>query len=252
MNAIPAIPLDGRDAAEAAPPLRSSAVSSLLGGAAERIAQGGLLSMFDQAVVSGANFLTTLILARTCSQDELGVYALAWTIVVFLAAIQGNLITVPYTVYCHRGDGQGLAEYAGSTLAHQLLTSLAAVACFLGLDVLLSLGYGPVSLRPAAWVLLCVIPFILLRDYARRFTFAHLALVTATAIDVVVAVLQLGALLALRQLGWLSAAAAYGAMGAACAVACLCWWLLDKQPMRFSRAGSSPIRRETGRLENGP
>jgi len=78
-------------------------------------------------------------------------------------------------------------------------------------------------------------PFILLRDYARRFTFAHLALKTAVVIDVVVAVLQVETLLLLRRLGWLSAAAAYGAMGAACAVACLCWWLLDHQPMRFSR-----------------
>ena len=177
-----------------------------------------------------------LIIARTCSQDELGVYALAWTVVLFLAAVQGNLITVPYTMYCHRRSGEALAEYAGSTLAHQMLTSLAAVACFLGLNVLLSLGFGPEGLRPAAWVLLGVIPFLLLREYARRFTFAHLALATAITIDVVVAVLQVGSLLVLRRLGLLSAAAAYGVMGAACAVACLCWWLLDSQPMRFSAA----------------
>ena len=173
----------------------------------------GMFSIFDQGVVSGTNFLTTLILARACSQEELGVYSLAWTIVLFLAAVQGNLITVPYTMYCHRRSGAALAEYAGSTLAHQLITSLAAVACFLGLSVLLSLGFGPARLRPAAWVLLGVIPFLLLREYARRFTFAHLALATAITIDVVVAVLQLGTLLVLRQLGLLSAAAVYGAMG---------------------------------------
>jgi len=209
--------------------------ASVLGGRAEQMVRPGMFSIFDQGVVSGTNFLTTLIIARTCSQEELGLYSLAWTVVVFLGAVQGNLITVPYTMYCHRRRGDALAEYAGSTLAHQLMTSLAAAGCFLGLGVLLSLGIGPAGLRPAVWVLLGVGPFLLLREYARRFTFAHLALAIAIAIDVVVAVLQLSALVMLRRLGLLSAAAAYGVMGGACAVACLCWWLLDRQPMRFSR-----------------
>lgn len=235
MNSIPDIVLDRCEPGEATAPLMPGVVASLIGNVSQRIARSGMLSLFDQGVVSGTNFLTMLILARSCSQDELGVYSLAWTVVLFLAAAQGNLITVPYTMYCHRQSDAALAEYAGSTLAHQLLNSAAAVACFLGLNVLLSLGLGPAGLRPAAWVLLGVIPFVLLREYARRFTFAHLALTTAIALDVVVAVLQLGMLLALRRLGLLSAAAAYGAMGAACAVACLCWWLLDRQPMRFSK-----------------
>jgi O-antigen/teichoic acid export membrane protein len=229
MKSIPGMILDHSDAAE---PPRAIAPSAA---ATEGMVQSGMYSIFDQAVVSGANFLTTLIIARACSQEELGVYSLAWTVVLFLAAVQGNLITVPYTIYCHRGSGKALAEYAGSTLSHQLLTSLAAMACFLGLEAMLWQDVGPERLRPAAWVLVGVIPFILLRDYARRFTFAHLALVTAITIDVVAAVLQIGTLLVLRQLGWLSAAAAYAAMGAACAVACLCWWWLDAQPMHFSR-----------------
>jgi O-antigen/teichoic acid export membrane protein/peptidoglycan/xylan/chitin deacetylase (PgdA/CDA1 family) len=209
---------------------------SISDGPAEPMMRTGALSVFDQGVVSGTNFLTTLILARACSQAELGVYSLAWTVVVFLAAVQGNLITLPYTIYNRRRRGAALADYAGSTLAHQLLTSLAAMACFCGLILAISLGLGPESLRPAAWVLLGAAPFLLLREYARRFTLAHFAMGIAITIDVVVAVLQLGVLLALRHLGLLSAAAAYGAMGAACAVACLCWWFLDSQPMCFSRA----------------
>ena len=220
---------------DTSPPMTRNAVSSVLGDAVEQATSSGVLSIVDQAVVSGANFLTTLIIARTCSKSELGIYALAWTIVMFLAAIQGNLVTVPYTVYCHRHTGHSLATYAGSTLIYQLLVSLAAVVCFLVLDVVLALGYGPESLRPAAWVLLGAIPFILLRDYARRFMFAHLAMATAVTIDIIVAVLQIGTLLALVRFGWLSAAAAYGAMGWACAVACACWWFLDRQPMRVTR-----------------
>jgi O-antigen/teichoic acid export membrane protein len=236
MKSILGVVLDHSEAGELPPPLAPSGATSDFDAMSGQAVRMGMFSLFDQALVSGTGFLTTLILARTCSQDELGVYSLALTIVVFLTALQGNLITVPYTMYCHRHSGEVLAEYAGSTLVHQLITSLAAMACFFGLDVALSFGIGPAGVRPAAWVLLGVIPFLLLREYARRFTLAHLALATAIAIDVVVAVLQIGSLLVLRQLGWLSAAAVYGAMGAACAMACLCWLLLDSLPMRFSAA----------------
>jgi O-antigen/teichoic acid export membrane protein len=219
---------------EASPPLAVPAAESVLHDATGPMIWPGVFSVLDQAIVSGANFLTTLILARTCAQEELGVYSLAWTVVLFLAAVQGNLITVPYTMYCHRHSGEALADYAGSTLAHQLMTSLAAMLCFLGLAVVLALGFGPAQLQPAVWVLLGVIPFVLLREYARRFTLAHLALGIAITIDGVVALLQIGTLLVLRQFDLLSAAAVYASFGAACAVASVCWWLLDAQPMRFS------------------
>jgi O-antigen/teichoic acid export membrane protein len=175
------------------------------------------------------------ILVHACSQDEVGIYSLAFTVVMFLIAAQANLVSVPYTVYCHRHSGDALAEYTGSTLIHQLLVSLAAVACFLGLDVLLSLGIGPERLRPAAWVLLGAVPFVLLREFARRAALAHFAMAAAIAIDVLVSVMQLAAMLVLWRLELLSAAAAYAAIGAACAVACSWWWLLERQPMRFSR-----------------
>ena len=195
-----------------------------------------MAAVIDQGIVSATNFFTALIIARSCSKEDLGVYSLAWTIVLFLVAVQGNVISVPYTMYCHRRDGHELSTYAGSTLVHQGITSLGAMICILGFAFVLSLGVGPEGLRPVAWVLLGVAPFLLLREYARRFTFAHLALFTAITIDVVAAVAQLSVLLWLRHEGLISVAAVYGVMGGACAIACLCWWLLNAQPIRFNFA----------------
>jgi O-antigen/teichoic acid export membrane protein len=234
MKSIAGIVLDPLEAGDS-PGVLTPDEASTAAAAPERLVQSSLYSIFDQGVVSGTNFLTTLVIARSCSQEELGVYSLAWTVILFLAAVQGNLITVPYTMYCHRRTGPSLATYAGSTFLHQLSTSVLAVTCFFVLDVILAAGFGPERLRPAAFVLMGVIPFILLREYARRFPFAHLALTTAVVVDVVVAVVQLAALLALRWFGMLSAAAVYGVMGASCALAAACWWLLDDQPMQFSR-----------------
>ena len=83
----------------------------------------GVISIIDQALVSATNFVTTLVLARLCSQAELGIYYLAWTLVLFLTALQNNLVSIPYTIYAPRRQGESLHAYFGSSLVHQLATS---------------------------------------------------------------------------------------------------------------------------------
>lgn len=144
----------------------------------------GMASIFDQAVVSATNFATTLIIARLCTKADVGVYYLAWTLVLFIVAAQGNLISVPYTIYCRRREGRSLASYSGSMLVHQLFTSALAMLCLWGLTIFFSLGFGPQAMRSLGWVLICAAPFILLREYARRFLFAHLKLTAAVVMDV--------------------------------------------------------------------
>lgn len=223
------------DPCEGSLPLTARVSASVFAESSKPAMRKGMFSIFDQAVVSGANFLTLVIIARSCSQAEVGIYSLAWTIIIFMAAAQANLISIPYTMYCHQREGSSLAEYGGSAIIHQLVLSVTATVCFIGLAILLSLGVGPSGLRSSVWVLSGVIPFILLRDFARRFLFAHLAQETATVMDVAVTTLQVASLLALWWLGLLSPAAVYGVMGAACAAAAAGWWFLRKQPVSFSR-----------------
>jgi len=80
-----------------------------------------------------------------------------------------------------------------------------------------------------------VIPFLLLREYARRFAFAHLCHAGALALDILVAAIQLGCLLLLGYLQMLSVPLVYYVMGGACAVAAASWLLLNGQPMRVDR-----------------
>ena len=219
---------------ESAAPMAVGASDAVFAESPEPVLRKGLLSIFDQAIVSGANFITLVIIARACSPAEVGVYSLAWTIVLFITIAQANLITIPYTMYRHRREGEALAEYGGSAVVHQFILSAVAIFCFVGLGLLLSMGFGPNGLRPAAWVLAGAIPFILLRDFARRFSFAHLAPEEAVAIDVVVILLQAASLAALWYCGQLSAATGYAVMGAACAVTVAIWWRRNRQSIRFS------------------
>ena len=81
----------------------------------------GLLSVADQAVVSGTSFATSVAIGRCCSQADLGVYALAMTLVLFVRGVQGELVGSPYAVFSHRRKGPARAGYTGSILVHFLV-----------------------------------------------------------------------------------------------------------------------------------
>lgn len=187
MNVMPGTVLGDCEPCEAAGPLPAADAPAPVAGDSSRTWGAGFLSIVDQGIVSATNFATMLIIARLCSQEELGVYYLAWTVVVFASAVQTNLVSVPYTVYWPRRRGDLLFSYTGSTLVHQFAVSVATVICLLLVDAVLSLGVGPTALRPVGWLLLAAMPLLLLREYVRRFTFAHLRTGSAVAIDATVA-----------------------------------------------------------------
>ena len=193
----------------------------------------GAFSVFDQGVVSATSLLTTLVIARACSPQALGVFYLALTMALLVRSVQEQVVSAPYMIYCNRYRDEALASYAGSTLAHQLAISGLSVIGLAVLAGILTLGVGPADLAPAICVLLAVLPCMLLREYIRQLAFAHLQPAAATAIDVTVAVLQLGGLLLLAWGKMLGVVAIYGVMGGSCAIGCAGWFLFRKQSLRL-------------------
>ena len=185
-------------------------------------ARQGMVSLVDQALVSGTNFFTSVIIGRICGADELGVYSLAFTILWMTLNVQMSLITLPYTIYGNRLEGRRRAEYAGAVLSHFLMLAVAAVLC-LALAAVVLLGIGPAGLAAVIAMLAGSIGFVLLREFARRLALAHLHTTTALWLDLGTSVVQIAGLLILAALGTLSAVTAYVVIGLACAVAGLAW-----------------------------
>ncbi len=183
----------------------------------------GTMALVDQAVFSGTSFLTTIIVGRASTRHELGTYSLGFTIILGILCVQESLISLPYIIYGNRLQGTRRAEYAGSVLIHYGLLSALAIVGLAITALALSLGVGPPDLPAVIAAIACVIPWILLRQFGRRFAFAHLHIVRALAIDVAVAALQIGGLCYLAATGRLTAVAAYVVMGTACAVAAVGW-----------------------------
>src|SRR6185503_4571137 len=90
------------------------------------------VSIGDQCLVSGTNFLTLVVMGRACGMYELGVYSLAFTAVVTLMALQESLLIAPYTVINTRfRSAERRSAYCAATLVQQLLFGSAAALGFL-------------------------------------------------------------------------------------------------------------------------
>ena len=152
------------------------------------------LSLLDQAVVSGTSFITTLLIGRICGAEELGIYSLAFTLIVLGTNLQTAVFSMPYTIYGNQLSGNARYEYAGSVLMHCLIlmavSSISLALAAIGLTVLRPEGQHSLVI----WILVGAMPLLLLREFVRRFAFAHLRIRVVLALDSIAAAIQLAGL----------------------------------------------------------
>jgi hypothetical protein len=136
----------------------------------------GFLSLADQAVASVTNFVTGVIIARSSSKEEFGLYMLGFSLILLTTDLQTSLIATPYMVYAPRLKGRAHALYAGSTLIHQVAFSLLGMLALACAAVTSRFGIGPRGLGPVLWALGAMAGLIMLREFVRRICFAGLKL----------------------------------------------------------------------------
>jgi O-antigen/teichoic acid export membrane protein len=192
----------------------------------------GFFSLADQAVASITNFATGVILARTCSKEEFGLYMLGFTVITLVTDVQTSLIATPYMVYAPRMKRRAHALYSGSTLVHQGAFSLVAMLILAVLAFVSHFGIGPSGLPRVMGALSAIIGCIMLREFVRRISFARLKLKAAFVFDACIGVGQIAGLLLIAWLGLLSADSAYWLIGAICGIGVACWLWLDRVSYR--------------------
>jgi O-antigen/teichoic acid export membrane protein len=202
-------------------------------------ASEGLLSILDQAIVSGTGFFTAAIIGRATSPEQFGVYYVVLSVVLIMSGVQEQVIAAPYMVHSKRRQGRDLAEYAGSMWLHHLgLTVLTVLG--LALAIVLTAAAGNTGALPGLWALLGAGPFLLLRDAIRRYAFAELQVTSAIALDAIVAAVQLSGLALLGHYEQLNLLSIYAVMGGACCLACFLTFLLNPPRIQFVRERSLP------------
>jgi len=205
------------------------------------------LGLADQAVVSGASFLAIVLVGRSTDPSELGYYALAMSLIVSSVTIQDSLISLPYTFQIHHPIGAPV-ESAGSSLMQSGLLSALCIAVFVTAGLSLAAYGSEPKVVALAWTLAGVVPFALLRQFCRRFAFAHLRTTQALMIDAPAVALQLAGLSWLAYSGWLSSVTACLVLGAACALSAGCWLFLARANFAFRTDQLWPATKQSWNL----
>jgi O-antigen/teichoic acid export membrane protein len=193
-----------------------------------------VLALADQAVVSATSFLTTIAVGRATSASELGVYALGMSVLIAFANVQESLVSLPYTIQRFRPEGAP-GEHAGSSLMLGGLLSALAISTLGATAAGIPVIDAKSELTTTVWVLAAVAPFVMLREFGRRFAFAHLRVADALVLDVTVAAMQLSVLCWLGWIGWMSAPTALAAIGAGCGLAGITWLYVGQHNFAFRR-----------------
>ena len=206
-----------------------------------RVSRDSSVALFDQCIVSGSRFVTTILIGRFCGAQQLGEFALAFQVSMLLGVVMEGLISYPYIIFCNRYEGRERAEYAGSVLLHSAALAILAMAILALAATVMSLGPGTSDFSQITWILVAITPFIVLREFGRRFAFAHLRMGTAVALDLATAIFQIGAIIWLAVTDSLSASTALWAVGLAAAISGAGWLIYDRREFGFRREKILPI-----------
>ncbi len=195
-------------------------------------------ALFDQGVVSGTSFLSSVLIGRLAGDEALGIYALGLSVTLLVSAVQESLVTVPYTFFSRGETEAEQAEFAGGTFLHNLWLGFGSAVAVVALGAVLTAFDVPGWLPPALWALGFTIPLYLVRDYVRRFSFAHYESARAAVMDAAASALMLGSLAWLGWTGRLTGVVAILVLGVAHGVPAGIWFLRNRE--RFALARSRP------------
>lgn len=201
----------------------------------------GLAAILDQGLVSGSNFLLTVLLARWLQPEQYGAYALAFAIFLLLSLLQHALLLEPMSVLgpsLYRGRRR---DYLGSLLWIYAVLA-AAIMALLGIASLVAYYLAlPGGMAGALAGLTLAAPCVLLLWLVRRAFYLELAPGQAASSSVFYCALLLGGLVIVYRSGWLSPFTAYLLMALA-ALLVTVLRLLRLKPVVSRRANPLSIR----------
>jgi len=143
-------------------------------------ARQGYLAAVDQGVISAANFLATIILARNVTPTELGVYGVGFIALRLVRSLQEGLVVQPMNVFGAGMDEADFRRYAtNSTLLQLFLAGACSLAAAAGGWVLTVLGNDTAG--PALFALWFAFLWWLLQEYIRRILYTRGKVFSAVA-----------------------------------------------------------------------
>lgn len=133
------------------------------------------LSIADQGLIAGSNFLLSVFLARWLTPDTYGAYAVAYSVFILLSLLIVGLLIEPMAVFGSSAFRGCVREYLGSLFRFGILISL-GIASALAIAAIAAQRLGSHGALPGAFGgLSLAAPFIFLFWVARRSFYLDLA-----------------------------------------------------------------------------
>ena len=177
-----------------------------------KTAHRAYLSLFDQGVISISNFLATVYLLRETSATEVGIYAVGFSIMRFVRAVQEGLIVQPVNTFGASMEEKDFKRYLGSTLLSQLgLTSVVSGGALILGWLLTEMGNdtaGPALFN--LWFVLITWP---LGEFIRRAFYTRGDVHLAAGLSTISNVVRFGAMIWMSSQGTLSGSMGMTAIG---------------------------------------
>lgn len=130
-------------------------------------------ALVDQGMVSGANFLTTILIARHLGIEEFGRFTLAWLVVLFTTSLQMAVIVSPMMSIGPKQKQEDAAVYFGALFFQLLIfTALTFLLIFSGVHLVAEIR-PQWDLRVLAVPLATTAVLFQIRDFFRRYFFTR-------------------------------------------------------------------------------
>ena len=183
-------------------------------------------TVLDQAFVSGANFVLSILLARWLSADAFGTYAVVTAVFLFLVNLQSAVVLEPMSIF-------GAAEEHSSVPAYLTSTAWIQSGIGFGFGLLTLVGAAVASAHDRTTVIALgwMLPLMLLPWYTRRVCYLRMRPDVAALSSFAYAVLLTVLALALRHADRLTSASAIYATGAASLIAAAVAWSQVRAPI---------------------
>jgi len=167
------------------------------------------IAIVDQGLVSGMNFLTSLILVRMLGIRQFGIFALAWAAVQFVYSLQLALLIAPLLSRGAKQTGEEQSEYLGATTLQQFAFGTVGSICLYA-----AAHWAPSSLVGSegarlGGVLALTAFCYCVQDFARRLLFLIQRPWVALLSDVLSYAGQVTLLVGAAALGWLTITSAF-------------------------------------------
>jgi O-antigen/teichoic acid export membrane protein len=191
----------------------------------------------DQGLISGSNFVLSIVLARCLHPVHYGAYALAFSMLSLLSMMDQAVVLEPMSVFGGSKYRSGLRRYVG----HLLRLQTAAAGACVGLLLIGALGVYAARYSSELGLALCGAGFatfsVLLLAFTRRALYLEYRSKTAAGGAILYCALLFAALLLLYRTGWLSPFTAFLGISAAALAASILLLVCIRPTLRRSGVG---------------